>query len=422
MHLVMAFIRRHRSGSRLLSPFVLPSFLFAATPWLWTASVALIGAATAHIVWFVICELLAPRAVPPARRPNTAEPARRSAPAASGFVSTSVLAVLEEANDIKTFRLARPSGFSFTAGQFLAVRVSVDGKPHVRCYSISSSPEAQGCLEISVRRQGLVSSTLHATLRSGSVVAIGQPAGQFVYPSGDDRPLALLAGGIGITPLLSMLRHAVLADPTRPISLLYSARTLGDAAFVRELSLIAERHPQVRIGLTFSGGTAPSPWRAGHIDAAMLRQYVPHPAHTIFCVCGPTAMMAAMDQLLRAEGVAVDQIRSERFETAAAATLVNTAVPAAPASDSARDEYQVTFASSGRTGRAASSQTLLDIAELEGVAIASSCRSGVCLTCRTRLREGDADCRSSMLDADDRAAGFVLPCVTWATTDCVLEA
>jgi ferredoxin-NADP reductase len=427
VHLAMAFVRRHRSGPRLLSPFVLPSFLFAATPWLWTTPVALIAAAAAHVVWFVVCEWLSPPVTPPVpsklRNPApraAGPPATRPAAASThGFVTAPVLAVLEEATDIRTFRLARPAGFTFAAGQFVAVRVSVDGKPHVRCYSISSPPEAHGYLEISIRRQGLVSTTLHATLRSGSALAIGQPAGQFVYPAGDDRPLALLAGGIGITPLLSMLRHAVLSDPTRPISVLYSARAIQDAAFIRELSLIAERHPQVRIGLTFSGGSAPSPWRTGHIDAAMLRQYVLHPAHTIFCICGPTAMMAAMDQLLRGEGVPAEQIRSERFETAVAATLVNTA---APVGERARDDYRVTFANSGRTGRAGSSHTLLDIAELEGVAIASSCRSGVCLTCRTRLTEGDADCRSTMLDPDDRAAGFVLPCVTWATTDCVLEA
>jgi ferredoxin-NADP reductase len=334
--------------------------------------------------------------------------------------------VLDEASDIKTLRLARPDGFDFVPGQFVPVRLQIDGKPHVRCYSISSSPETPGYLEISVRRQGLVSTTLHATVRGGSMMTIGRPAGQFVYPFGDDRPLALLAGGIGITPLLSMLRHAVLADPTRPLALLYAARGVEDAAFVHELSLIAQRHPQVRIGLTFSGGSALPPWRTGHIDAAMVRQYVPHPAHTIFCVCGPAPMMEAMDRLLRAEGVPPDQIRSERFETAVAAALVNTPEPAATpraAGHAPRDgSYQVTFASSRRTARADSSHTLLETAESEGVAIASSCRSGVCLTCRTRLVEGDADCRSSVLDPDDRATGFILPCVTWATSDCVLEA
>ena len=66
--------------------------------------------------------------------------------------------------------------------------------------------------------------------------------------------------------------------------------------------------------------------------------------------------------------------------------------------------------------------TLLEAAEREGVRIASSCRAGVCQACRTRLAQGDADCRSSVLDPEDRAAGFILPCVSWATSDCVLEA
>jgi ferredoxin-NADP reductase len=340
-------------------------------------------------------------------------------------VLTPVLAVIEEATGIITFRLARPGGFDFTAGQFVPVRVSIDGKPHVRCYSISSSPDVRAYLEISVRRQGLVSTTLHATLRSGSHLAIGRPAGRFVYPHGDDRPLALLAGGIGITPLLSMLRHAISSDPTRPISLLYSARSLEAVAFMSELKVIAERHPQVRVGLTLTDGTAQAPWRSGRIDAAMLRQYVKHPSHTVFCVCGPAAMMAAMDEMLRAEGVPAAQIRSEQFETAVAAALVN-AQSGAHASDAPRvsggtNGCSVTFSITGRSTTALSSQTLLEAAEAIGIDIPSSCRSGVCQACRTRLTEGDADCQSSVLDPADRDAGFVLPCVTWAKTDCVLE-
>jgi ferredoxin-NADP reductase len=335
--------------------------------------------------------------------------------------------VLEEAADIKTFRLARPAGFDFAPGQFVPVRVLVDGKPHVRCYSISSSPDARAYFEISVRRQGLVSTTLHATLRNGSFLPIGRPAGSFVYPHGDDRPLALIAGGIGITPLLSMLRHAISSDPTRPISLLYSARNLASVAFLNELRVIAERHPHVRIGLTLSDGAAAPPWRSGHIDASMLRRYVAHPAHTIFCVCGPTKMMAAMEQMLLGEGVPAGQIRSEKFETAVAATVLNTRSAAPPEAvgttpQAGGDRCQVTFAASGRTATAGMAQTLLEVAEAEGVPIPSSCRSGVCQACRTLLTQGDADCRSSVLDPADRDAGFILPCVTWATTDCVLEA
>jgi ferredoxin-NADP reductase len=428
-HLALAVLRRHRSSSGALRPLALLSFAFSATPWIWPAPVALAAAALAHLSWFGVCELFDP----PRRRPGaeprvapaavpTAVPAapRRDSTPSPAFVPASVLAVLDEAVDIKTFRLARPEGFVFTPGQFVAVRVLVDGRPHVRCYSISSSPDARGYLEISVRRQGLVSTTLHATVRTGSTLTVNRPAGQFTYPGGDDRPLALIAGGIGITPLLSMLRHAVATDPLRPVVLLYSARNRESLAFLGELKVIAERHPQVRIGLTLTE-TAAAPWRQGRIDAAMVRQYVPHPAHTIFCLCGPLRMMDDMRALLLAEGVPQAQVRLEQFETAVAAAQLHETPRAAPAGADAAT-HQVTFSSCGRTAAVAPSQTLLEAAEAEGIAIASSCRSGVCQACRTRLASGDADCRSSVLDPDDRAAGFILPCVSWATSDCVLEA
>ena len=340
-----------------------------------------------------------------------------------------MLAVLDEANEIKTFRFARPDSFDFAPGQFLPVRVRVDGKPYVRCYSVSSSPETRGYLEISVRRQGVVSTMLHATLRTGASLVIGRPAGTFVYPAGDDRPIVLIAGGIGITPLLSMLRHAVASEPSRPITLLYSARAETDLAFLGELRLLAQRHPQVRIGLTLTRPAKATRCRTGRIDRAMVQQYVAHPAHSIFCICGPAQMIADATTLLRELGVPPGQIRSEHFELAVAATALN-ADPIATAADSSRatgahadgDVYTVTFALSGRTATGPSSQTLLEIAESEGIAVASSCRAGVCQACRTRICEGQVDCRSDVLDPDDRAAGYVLPCVSWAVSDCVMEA
>jgi ferredoxin-NADP reductase len=425
----------------VVNPFVFPSFLFAITPWIWPSPLALALALSAHLAWVVLCEILAPAPATgqtavrsptattpknPAPRPQKTTLAPRSG-APAGFSETSVLAVLEEATDIRTFRLSRPQSFDFTAGQFVPVRVAVDGKPHVRCYSISSSPDARGYFEISVRRQGLVSTTLHATLRTGSRLLVGRPAGQFVYPSGDDRPLALLAGGIGITPLLSMLRHAISSEPVRPIVLLYSARNPQAAAFYSELQVIAQRHPQVRIAVTMSEPSTPQPWRRGHIDAELVRQYVAHPSHTIFCICGPVPMMTAMEQLLTAEGVPTSQIRTENFDTAMAATQINAPAAAAqraaaPRSQHGSTEYEITFAASGRSVTTNGSHTLLEMAEAEGIAIPSSCRSGVCQACRTRVTEGDVDCQSSVLDPDDRAEGFILPCVSFAHSNVVLEA
>ena len=435
---MLAAWRQHRARSSYASPFVLPSVLFAVTPWVWPSPLGLIVSMCAHVAWLIVCEFAAPspvhtttQAPPRARAAAPAHPAstgprpltRDATRDTSGFIATTVLAVLDEATDIKTFRLARPHGFDFVAGQFVPVRVLVDSQPHVRCYSISSSPDTNAYLEISVRRQGLVSTTLHATLRTGSQLAVGRAAGRFVYPAGDDRPLALLAAGIGITPLLSMLRHAVSSDPTRPVTLLYSARDRQAMAFLPELRVLAQRHPQIKIALTVSEPSAPAPWRTGRIDQALLRQYVPHPEHTIFCTCGPDAMMAAMEALLIAEGVPKTQIRSEQFDTTAAAQVLNPVHARSTASvPETHGEFTITFAATGRSTIASGSQSLLDAAEADGVAITTSCRSGVCQACRTRLTSGDVDCRSDVLDADDRAAGYILPCVSWAHSDCVLEA
>ena len=140
-------------------------------------------------------------------------------------VQTPVLAVFDETPEIRTIRMARPEGFEFQAGQFLTVQIQLDGRPATRCYSISSCPDARGYLEISVKRQGRVSGTLHSTVRPGSLLAIRRPAGSFVYPAGDDGPIVLVSGGVGCTPMMSMLRHAASREPARPGVLPHSAKT-----------------------------------------------------------------------------------------------------------------------------------------------------------------------------------------------------
>ena len=228
LHLAMAILRRHRSSGRMfLNPFLWLGFGFIVTPWIWPTAAGIAAGCAAHAVWFAVCDWLAPpvrRARPvgsaAVRRPVPASGAAKTSARGPAFSPVTVLAVLDQARDIKTFRLARPADFEFAPGQFLTVKILIDGKPHVRCYSISSAPHIRGYLEISVRKQGLVSGTLHATIRAGATLTISRPAGQFVYPAGDDRPLALIAGGVGITPLLSMLRHAAASDPLRPVTLL----------------------------------------------------------------------------------------------------------------------------------------------------------------------------------------------------------
>lgn len=426
VHLALAALCSHRQPARRwTSPLALVSVLLAGAPWAFPTLAGVLAGFAVHAVWFAICVRVtpavsasavapvptAPRATPPARRAADTRP--------RGFVQAPILAVLPESTDIKTFRLARPEGFDFTPGQFLTLRVRADGKDVVRCYSISSPPAARGYLEISVRRQGLVSNALHAMARPGSMLSVRAPAGAFVYPGGDDRPIVLLAGGIGITPLISMLRHALMAEPTRPVTLLYSAREVGEFAFRDELLTLARRHEDLRLVFAVTRGEAPPDVHRGRIDATLLAATVPDLQHAISMICGPQAMIDDLTSTLLQLGVPAEQVRSERFEAAVAASAGRPA--AAEPVAAAGEAFQMRERRSARTVPVSRGQTLLDAAEANGLDIPSLCRAGVCGTCRTRVVEGDVRCDGGVLDEADRESGYVLACVASPRSHCVIE-
>jgi len=429
VHVAMLVLRKHRTPVGVVPWAILPSLAFSVSPWLWQTAGELATGLGLHIIWFIACERLVPvaRAASPSAAAARGTAARQtSAPAdggarpTRGFVPLSVLAVVDETPTIRTFRLRRPEGLAFAAGQFLTVRVQVDGVPHVRCYSVSSAPEATGYLEISVKRQGLVSGALHATVRPGSEIHVKAPAGHFVYPAGDDRPIVLVAGGVGITPVMGMLRHAVAAEPLRPVTLVYSARGREEVAYGDELATLVRRHPEVRVVLTLTDPAGTSRIRKGRIDAALLREAVPNPAAAVFLMCGPAGMIRDLEEALLAMGVPKGQVRYEVFQPSRA--IGADAAAYEPAVAAGHAEHELTLVRSGRSVPVKGSQTLLDAAEGAGADLPSVCRAGVCGTCRTRLLTGEATCTSDALDDRDRADGWVLPCVTYASGDCSLDA
>jgi len=467
IHMGLVVLRMHRSPTAGVFSFVTPvSIALAGSPWLLSSPTGVAAGLATQFAWFIACERLLPvpvrvgvqptpsqaraAAAPPARAPRPTAPApapvaRRAtvasssspsapraaavpAPAATAaapsrdFIQVPVLAVLDEARDIKTFRLGRPDGFAFKAGQFVAIRLRADGKEHVRCYSISSRPEAQGYMEISVKRLGSVSATLHASVRAGGTLAVKAPAGAFVYPAGDDRPIVLIAGGIGITPLMSMLRHGLDTEPMRPVTLVYSVRTPQDIAFHDEIRALARRHPQFSpvIVVTDVEVTAADMF-GDRVTAAFLSATVPDLAHSTCMVCGPPLMIDDVKAMLASLGVPGAQVHYEIFQAAVAATA-GAPVREQPVAAASPADYHVRFERSGQSVRIQPGETLLEAAERCGADLPSLCRAGVCGTCRTRVVSGDADCPSQMLGDRDRADGYILPCVSHAFSDCVLEA
>jgi ferredoxin-NADP reductase len=197
-----------------------------------------------------------------------------------------VYAVIDQTPDVRSIRLARPKGFDFRAGQHLTVALGVDGQRVSRRVPISSAPDSIGYLEITLHRRGPVSGALYASMGVDRLLAVRPPSGSFVYPEGDDRPLLLVAGGIGCAPLMSMLRHAVETDPTRPVTFLLSVRAEQDIVFRQDLALLRRLHPRPRIAVTLTRESRPG-YLSGRIGEAMLRRAAPDPASTIFCLCGP---------------------------------------------------------------------------------------------------------------------------------------
>jgi ferredoxin-NADP reductase len=468
IHLTLAALRNYRRPSTApLSALMFVSLCFSAAPWLFPSALGLSLGLVSHGIWYAACELLTrsfqtpamAAAAPSASSDRRSTPVPVSRPAAAGgaptppaspvaarssaepiaaaqkgFFGVSVLATVQETSDIATIRLERPHDFEFKPGQFVAVRIRVDGKDHVRCYSISSAPGSIGYFEISVKRQGCVSNALHATARPGGRLSVRSPGGAFVYPSGDDRPIVLLGGGVGVTPLMSMLRHAVNVEPTRPIALLYSVRTEKDIAFRDELASLSRRHPQLRLRIAATGGPVRAPFHQGRIDEKLLRAAVPNLTDSICFMCGPEPMLNGMKELLRTLGVPAPQIRFELFQAATAVaaglpeerTALSPRLETAPApgvaSASPSGGFEMHCVQSGKNVPVQMGQTLLDAAEAQGIDMPALCRSGVCGTCRVRVTKGSVDCRSTMLDEDDVKQGFVLACVATPQTHCAVEA
>jgi ferredoxin-NADP reductase len=227
--------------------------------------------------------------------------------------------------------------------------------------------------------------------------------------------LVLVAGGVGITPCISMLRHAVETDPLRRVMLLYSVRSEHAFPFRQELDEIARLHSQVRLEITVTRAEGPTSYRVGRLDETMIRETLDSPADSLCYLCGPAPMVETARAALIAVGVPKPQVRDEVF-------LMSAAIGAKKGAACPAVRAKLGLEVSGLVVDVPPGKTLLEAAESAGAQIQSLCRSGVCGTCKTRLISGDVEFSSDALDPEDLEQGYILPCVAWPTGDCNLEA
>ena len=233
-------------------------------------------------------------------------------------------------------------------------------------------------------------------------------------------PAVLIGGGIGVTPMMSMLRWCLAEQPQRVLHFYYGLRNSREHAYKAQLEALAAAHSGLRLNVVYS---RPGPedelgrdfQHQGHVDVDLLRRTLPHGRHQ-FYVCGPPAMMQALVPAMAEWGVPIADLHYEAFGPASVKLPGAAAAPA-----TAVTEVEVQFRRSGRTltwdGQDAS---LLDFAERHGVAVESGCRSGGCGSCETRVAEGSVQYEHT--PDHDVAAGHCLLCVGRPATPLVLEA
>lgn len=225
----------------------------------------------------------------------------------------------ELTRDTLAFRVSRPEGFEFAAGQAVYLTIpglkKADANGRIRTFSIASAPQ-EAELEITTRQTGTGFKRYLAAAETGSAVQMEGPYGDLALHEEANRPAVFLAGGIGVTPFRSMVLDAANRGLQHRLFLFYSNRNPEDAAYLAELRELEQKNPRFRLIPTFTESSAALPDGAaerGHIDAEMLAKHVGDLAVPIFYVAGPAAMVAAMEGMLASAGVSRENVRAEKF-------------------------------------------------------------------------------------------------------------
>lgn len=222
-----------------------------------------------------------------------------------------IAAIFQETVDVKTFRLTSPDGgafpFKYLPGQFLNIQLMIEGKRVNRSYTIASSPTRLDSCELSIKREplGLVSRIIHDQLKVGDTVKVSGPSGKFTFTGKEAPGVVLIAGGVGITPVMSILRYLTDRAWMGTIYFLFVTKTEQDLIFHEELQLLQRRFPQLKICVSLTRIPPDSTWTGerGRATEALFRRFVPNLNQLPVYLCGPNEMMDSTRDLLTSMGV-----------------------------------------------------------------------------------------------------------------------
>lgn len=223
-----------------------------------------------------------------------------------------VLAIIQRTPDVKSFRFSRPSFFHFKAGQCLLILLTINGKETKKYYSISSSPTQKEYLEFTQKLTTTEFSNALNNLKPDDLAILDGPYGFFTF-EGEFPNVAMLAGGVGVTPCMSMIKYCIDKKIETDIVLLFSNRTEADILFRNEFDQINKQNPNIKIVYTLTRAEKQWTGYSRRIDKQMILETIPDFKERVFFLCGPPIFVSSMENILHELKIKEENIRKENF-------------------------------------------------------------------------------------------------------------
>ncbi len=345
---------------------------------------------------------------------------------------------VSESDTVVSFYLVPQDGEAlagFQPGQFLTFKLYIEGQPRpvIRSYSISDSPSHKDYYRVSIKREaapepelpaGISSTYFHDRVEVGTRLLVKPPRGQFYLDPGADSPVVLLSAGVGLTPMISMLNAIVESGSQRPTWFVHGARDGREHAMGAHVRHLGAENDNVHVHISYSRpreqDMAGRDYESrGRIDVELLERILPGRDFE-FYLCGPTPFLKSLYNGLRAWGVPESRLRYEFFGPATELKPEEEPGKAAARTPEITGAIQVSFERSGVIASwDPSSESLLDLAEAQGLRPDFSCRSGFCQSCICKLLDGEVEYFQEPLDVPD--PGWVLICSAKPKTDVVVD-
>src|SRR5262245_8475500 len=347
----------------------------------------------------------------------------------SKFYEVKVASVRPETRDAIAVTFAVPEAladqFSYTQGQHLTLRTHINGEDIRRSYSICSAVQ-DNQLRIAIKRVpgGLFSNWANDFLKPGSSMELMSPSGHFNAPLSPEnrKHYVAFAAGSGITPVFSIIKTTLIAEPQSQVTLVYGNRSSSSVIFREELVDLKDIYRE-RLNLVFimSREQQDIDLFNGRIDRArcdaLLEKWIDPVSIDMAFLCGPLGMMEDVSASLQAHGLNQTQIKMELFAT----SLAHGPRPTPVHQVIGHNECRVTVIQDGRTRQFTmekNKESILEAGLAQGIELSYSCKGGVCSTCRGKVITGEVDMDANFaLEDYEIARGFRLLCQSYPVTD-----